>query len=213
MPLRCALRSAEAEDLINERLLREADLEDSDADSDLDDDDDDAAASPSAHGGGGGGGAEGGGAGARGAGGRSGGSEMASKDMEIGYASGGEGGMEGRVELEDMGEALTRAQAGTGKGGGMGGGGGEVDLLGSLKEGDGDADGDADGGGGGRAGGEDELRPAMVTPLQRKALTKEGYKIIGTHSAVKLCRWTKHQLRGRGGCYKHTFYGKHVAHE
>ena len=47
----------------------------------------------------------------------------------------------------------------------------------------------------------------MVTALQRKALTKEGYKIIGTHSAVKLCRWTKHQLRGRGGCYKHTFYG------
>jgi len=38
-------------------------------------------------------------------------------------------------------------------------------------------------------------------------LKKEGYKIIGTHSAVKLCRWTKHQLRGRGGCYKHTFYG------
>ena len=50
-------------------------------------------------------------------------------------------------------------------------------------------------------------RPEMVTPLQRKALTKEGYKLIGSHSAVKLCRWTKHQLRGRGGCYKHTFYG------
>lgn len=47
----------------------------------------------------------------------------------------------------------------------------------------------------------------MVTPSQAKALQKEGYKLIGTHSAVKLCRWTKHQLRGRGGCYKHTFYG------
>lgn len=47
----------------------------------------------------------------------------------------------------------------------------------------------------------------MVTKLQRKALTKEGYKIIGSHSAVKLCRWTKNQLRGRGGCYKHSFYG------
>ena len=47
----------------------------------------------------------------------------------------------------------------------------------------------------------------MVTPKQAVALKKEGYKIIGTHSAVKLCRWTKHQLRGRGGCYKHTFYG------
>lgn len=47
----------------------------------------------------------------------------------------------------------------------------------------------------------------MVTPSQAAALKKEGYKLIGTHSAVKLCRWTKHQLRGRGGCYKHTFYG------
>lgn len=47
----------------------------------------------------------------------------------------------------------------------------------------------------------------MVTKLQYKALTKEGYKIIGSHSAVKICRWTKHQLRGRGGCYKHSFYG------
>lgn len=34
---------------------------------------------------------------------------------------------------------------------------------------------------------------------QRKSLVKEGYKIIGSHSAVKLCRWTKHQLRGRVG--------------
>ncbi|KJP87491.1 hypothetical protein AK88_02795 [Plasmodium fragile] len=47
----------------------------------------------------------------------------------------------------------------------------------------------------------------MLTSNQRDKLTKEGYKIIGSHSAVKLCRWTKSQLRGRGGCYKHTFYG------
>lgn len=53
----------------------------------------------------------------------------------------------------------------------------------------------------------DKEPAAMVTKLQRKSLTKEGYRIIGTHSAVKLCRWTKNQMRGRGGCYKHTFYG------
>ncbi|QQP34838.1 Uncharacterized protein FKW44_022876, partial [Caligus rogercresseyi] len=47
----------------------------------------------------------------------------------------------------------------------------------------------------------------MVTPSLRKSLTKQGYKIIGTHSGVKICRWTKAMLRGRGGCYKHTFYG------
>ncbi len=30
----------------------------------------------------------------------------------------------------------------------------------------------------------------------------QGYKIIGSHSGVKMCRWTKSMLRGRGGCYK-----------
>ena len=59
-------------------------------------------------------------------------------------------------------------------------------------------------GGGGGGGGE---RREMVTPQLRAALTKQGYKILGSHSGVKLCRWTKAQLRGRGGCYKHSFYG------
>ena len=39
------------------------------------------------------------------------------------------------------------------------------------------------------------------------ALTKQGYSIIGTHSGVKICRWTKSALRGRGSCYKYSFYG------
>lgn len=47
----------------------------------------------------------------------------------------------------------------------------------------------------------------MVSPLLHKSLTKQGYKIIGTHSGVKICRWTKAALRGRGFCYKHSFYG------
>lgn len=51
-----------------------------------------------------------------------------------------------------------------------------------------------------------ERRP-MITPALREALTRQGYQLIGSHSGVKLCRWTKSMLRGRGGCYKHTFYG------
>jgi len=47
----------------------------------------------------------------------------------------------------------------------------------------------------------------MLNEKQRKNLGKQGYKIIGSHSGVKICRWTKAMLRGRGGCYKHTFYG------
>lgn len=39
------------------------------------------------------------------------------------------------------------------------------------------------------------------------SLTKQGYTIIGTHSGVKTCRWTKSALRGRGSCYKYSFYG------
>jgi len=47
----------------------------------------------------------------------------------------------------------------------------------------------------------------MITPLVKKSLTKQGYELIGSHSGVKLCRWTKSHARGRGGCYKHTAYG------
>jgi wyosine [tRNA(Phe)-imidazoG37] synthetase (radical SAM superfamily)/flavodoxin len=50
------------------------------------------------------------------------------------------------------------------------------------------------------------VRP-MITDQLRDVLSQQGYKLIGTHSGVKLCRWTKAMLRGRGGCYKHTFYG------
>ncbi|KAM8991156.1 S-adenosyl-L-methionine-dependent tRNA 4-demethylwyosine synthase TYW1-like isoform 2-T2 [Ara ararauna] len=54
---------------------------------------------------------------------------------------------------------------------------------------------------------EEDGKREMITPALREALTKQGYKLIGSHSGVKLCRWTKSMLRGRGGCYKHTFYG------
>ena len=53
----------------------------------------------------------------------------------------------------------------------------------------------------------EENMKEMVTDRIRDSLTKQGYKVIGSHSGVKLCRWTKSMLRGRGGCYKNTFYG------
>lgn len=46
-----------------------------------------------------------------------------------------------------------------------------------------------------------------VTSPTYTSLTKQGYTIIGTHSGVKTCRWTKSALRGRGSCYKFSFYG------
>ncbi|CAB4255351.1 putative tRNA 4-demethylwyosine synthase [Maudiozyma barnettii] len=39
-----------------------------------------------------------------------------------------------------------------------------------------------------------------------KNLTKQGYKIVGSHSGVKICRWTKNELRGKGSCYKKSLF-------
>ncbi|RNF05563.1 hypothetical protein TraAM80_04502 [Trypanosoma rangeli] len=46
----------------------------------------------------------------------------------------------------------------------------------------------------------------LLYPRLRQNLQRQGYHLVGSHSGVKLCRWTKAMLRGRGGCYKHTFY-------
>lgn len=85
---------------------------------------------------------------------------------------------EGVVDVEDMGKAMAGEEV---EGG-----------CGSSAEG---------------AGASGEGPPEMLSDRQRRTLTKQGYKLIGSHSAVKLCRWTKSMIRGRGGCYKHTFYG------
>ena len=58
-------------------------------------------------------------------------------------------------------------------------------------------------------------KPAQIAPKEMvpassptyTALTKQGYTIVGSHSGVKICRWTKSALRGRGSCYKNSFYG------
>ncbi|CAD7931898.1 unnamed protein product [Amoebophrya sp. A120] len=51
-----------------------------------------------------------------------------------------------------------------------------------------------------------KLRP-QTTAQQRESLSRQNYELIGSHSAVKLCRWTKNALKHYGQCYKHTFYG------
>lgn len=47
----------------------------------------------------------------------------------------------------------------------------------------------------------------QVSERQRGVWEKQGYRIIGNHSAVKVCHWTKSMLRREGGCYKFKFYG------
>ncbi|MBI4440428.1 4-demethylwyosine synthase TYW1 [Candidatus Woesearchaeota archaeon] len=47
----------------------------------------------------------------------------------------------------------------------------------------------------------------MLSPSEKLELEKQKYRIIGSHSAVKICGWTKKMIKGEGSCYKMKFYG------
>mgnify|MGYP000072495890 CR=1 FL=1 len=47
----------------------------------------------------------------------------------------------------------------------------------------------------------------MIPNELKKILKKQHYALVGQHSAVQICRWTKKSLRGEGVCYKEKFYG------
>jgi len=47
----------------------------------------------------------------------------------------------------------------------------------------------------------------MLDTDSRQKLEKQQYRIVGSHSAVKVCGWTKNMITGMGGCYKLKFYG------
>ncbi len=47
----------------------------------------------------------------------------------------------------------------------------------------------------------------MISKARQKDLYKQGYRIVGNHSSVKVCLWTKKALRNEDTCYKHKFYG------
>ena len=44
-----------------------------------------------------------------------------------------------------------------------------------------------------------------ITPKQE--MEKQGYRFVGSHSAVKTCTWTRNMINGKGECYKYKFYG------
>lgn len=47
----------------------------------------------------------------------------------------------------------------------------------------------------------------MIPEKVKDVLKKQHYAIVGEHSAVQVCRWTKKSLRNEGVCYKEKFYG------
>ena len=47
----------------------------------------------------------------------------------------------------------------------------------------------------------------MLSPQKIKDLEKQGYRIVGNHSCIKVCLWCKKSLIDKDACYKNKFYG------
>jgi tRNA wybutosine-synthesizing protein 1 len=47
----------------------------------------------------------------------------------------------------------------------------------------------------------------MIPQKLRAEIEKQQYRIVGNHSAVKICNWTKRSIKDQGFCYKQKFYG------
>lgn len=47
----------------------------------------------------------------------------------------------------------------------------------------------------------------MVTKEIKQELEKQQYRVVGNHSVVKICGWTKKSIKDEGECYKNKFYG------
>ncbi len=47
----------------------------------------------------------------------------------------------------------------------------------------------------------------LISELEKQDFENQGYRVVGNHSVVKVCEWTKKSLRGQSACYKCTFYG------
>ncbi len=43
--------------------------------------------------------------------------------------------------------------------------------------------------------------------LKKIKRTREGYRVVGSHSAIKVCEYCKKAIKGKDVCYKNTFYG------
>ncbi len=46
-----------------------------------------------------------------------------------------------------------------------------------------------------------------IDQTTRRMYEKQGYKVVGNHSAVKLCHWLRERLLRKRICYKQAFYG------
>jgi len=47
----------------------------------------------------------------------------------------------------------------------------------------------------------------MIPEIRKKQLEKQQYRLVGNHSAIKICLYCKKSIRGEDVCYKNTFFG------
>ena len=47
----------------------------------------------------------------------------------------------------------------------------------------------------------------ITLDTRKRELISQGYRLIGNHSAIKICHYCKESIRGKNVCYKNTFYG------
>lgn len=48
---------------------------------------------------------------------------------------------------------------------------------------------------------------AKINETNEKIFKRQHYSIVGNHSAIEVCSWTKKSLLNKGVCYKEKFYG------
>jgi tRNA wybutosine-synthesizing protein 1 len=51
------------------------------------------------------------------------------------------------------------------------------------------------------------MKNNLIPDKLKKILIRQQYRLVGKHSAVKICEWTKKSLREEDYCYKQKFYG------
>ena len=51
------------------------------------------------------------------------------------------------------------------------------------------------------------MTETQLSEKKRERLERQHYRMVGNHSAVKICFWCKRSIQGRGFCYKRDFYG------
>lgn len=52
-----------------------------------------------------------------------------------------------------------------------------------------------------------QIYTRQMDHARRQVIERQGYRVVGEHSGVKLCLWLRNKLTKGVGCYKEEFYG------